>query len=105
MSETERRRVKQAAHNLEHGIEPRSVLKDVHSPLVRMADLDYYPAGRWAADLIRSSDAAEPEIPLREQITQLERKMKEAAKRLEFEEAAQLRDRLKELRELQIYQG
>ena len=46
-----------------------------------------------------------PEVPLAQRIARVEKEMKAAAKRLEFEEAAMLRDRLKELRELQIYAG
>jgi len=102
MAETGRRRIKQATYNEENGIEPRSILKDVHNPLVQMADADYLPAARFGAGLKKPVPS---ELPLREQISQLEKQMKEAAKRLEFEEAAQLRDRLRELRELQIYSG
>jgi len=54
----------------------------------------------------RLSDVAEGlELPLAERITKLEKEMRAAAKRLEFEEAAALRDRLRELREIQIYAG
>ena len=101
MDETTRRRERQNRYNLEHGIEPRSILKDIHSPLVKMSDLDYYPAQRHGF-----SKVAEPsDRPLREQIAELEKRMKVAAKNLEFEEAALYRDQLKELRELQIYAG
>ncbi|MEM7583861.1 MAG: excinuclease ABC subunit UvrB [Acidobacteriota bacterium] len=96
--ETRRRRERQQAYNREHGIEPKTILKDIHSPLVRMSQLDYYPAGGGPV-----SEVAEPDVPLSQQIARLEKDMKAAAKRLEFEEAAVLRDRLKELRELQIF--
>ncbi len=96
--ETRRRRLRQEAYNQEHGIEPQTILKDIHSPLVRMSQLDYYPAGGGLV-----SEVAEPDVPLSQQITRAEKEMKAAAKRLEFEEAAMLRDRLKELRELQIF--
>ena len=99
MDETNRRRARQEEYNREHGIEPRSILKDIHSPLVRMSELDLYPAHRHRKSLV----AEGREVPLREQIAALEKEMKEAAKRLEFEEAAALRDQIKELRELQIY--
>jgi excinuclease ABC subunit B len=102
MEETRRRRIKQEAYNVEHGIEPQTILKDVHSPLVRMAELDYLGSGKWAP-VDERLEAAQNDMPLREQIAQVEKKMREAAKRLEFEEAAMLRDRLKSLRELQIY--
>jgi excinuclease ABC subunit B len=99
MDETERRRVKQDTYNQENGIEPTTILKDIHNPLVQMSNLDL-----WAAGPTRLSDAAEEiDIPLSERISRLEKDMRAAAKRLEFEEAASLRDKLKELRELQIY--
>ncbi|MDX1632923.1 MAG: UvrB/UvrC motif-containing protein, partial [Thermoanaerobaculia bacterium] len=99
IEETERRRERQQEFNEEHGIEPRTILKDIHSPLVRMSNLDLYDAGPQ-----RLSEIAEdPDLPLNERIDRLEKKMKAHAERLEFEEAAEIRDRLKELRELQIY--
>jgi excinuclease ABC subunit B len=45
------------------------------------------------------------ELPLAERISKLEKEMRAAAKRLEFEEAAVMRDKLRELREIQIYAG
>jgi excinuclease ABC subunit B len=101
LDETERRRRKQADYNQLMGIEPRSILKDIHSPLVQMSNLDYYPVGPT-----RLSELAEGgEAPLSERIARVEKEMRAAAKRLEFEEAAELRDKLKELREIQIYAG
>jgi len=99
LDETERRRVKQRAYNEEHGIEPATILKDIHNPLVQMMNLDLYSAG--PARL--SEVAGEVDMPLAERISRLEKEMKAAAKRLEFEEAATLRDQIRELRELQIY--
>ena len=104
MEETERRRRVQERYNREHGIEPASILKEVHSPLVQMSNLDYlHKAGAEAAaaveDLLRE-DA--PEMPLERRIARLEKAMKQASRRLEFEQAAVLRDRLKELRELKV---
>jgi excinuclease ABC subunit B len=101
LDETERRRAKQGVYNAEHGIEPATILKDIHNPLVQMSNLDLYSAGP-----ARLSDVAEAmDIPLAERISRLEKEMRAAAKRLEFEEAATLRDQIKELRELQIYAG
>ncbi|HEX5758340.1 MAG TPA: excinuclease ABC subunit UvrB [Thermoanaerobaculia bacterium] len=102
IDETTRRRVRQESYNVEMGIEPRSILKDIHSPLVQMSSLDYYAVGAPA----RLSELADrSELPLTERIARLEKEMRAAAKRLEFEEAAELRDKLKELREIQIYAG
>jgi excinuclease ABC subunit B len=101
LDETERRRRKQEDYNVRMGIEPRTVLKDIHSPLVAMSNLDYYSVGPT-----RLLEVAEGlELPLAERIAKLEKEMRAAAKRLEFEEAAALRDRLRELREIQIYAG
>ncbi|HVT59811.1 MAG TPA: excinuclease ABC subunit UvrB [Thermoanaerobaculia bacterium] len=101
IDETERRRRKQDDYNRAAGIEPRTILKDIHSPLVQMSNLDYYGVGPT-----RLSDVAESlELPLAERISRLEKEMRAAAKRLEFEEAAALRDQLRELREIQIYAG
>jgi excinuclease ABC subunit B len=101
LAETERRRGTQEAYNRRHGIEPRTILKDIASPLVQMSNLDLYAVSPGFAMEI----AEKSEIPLAERIARLEKEMKAAAKRLEFEEAAVLRDKLKELRELQIYAG
>ncbi len=101
MDETARRRANQEAYNLEHGIEPRSILRDIHSPLVAMSNLDLYSARPGLAMEV----AENLEIPLAERIARLEKDMKAAAKALEFEQAAVLRDKLRELRELQIYSG
>ena len=98
LEETARRRTRQQAYNDEHGIEPQAILKDIHSPLVRMSNLDYLEPGRRRA----GSEIAESDLPIREQISRLEKSMKEAARALEFEEAASLRDRIRELRELQV---
>ncbi len=101
IDETERRRRKQEDYNQRMGIEPRTVLKDIHSPLVAMSNLDYYSVG--PTPLLEVAEGLE--LPLAERISKLEKEMRAAAKRLEFEEAAVLRDRLRELREIQIYAG
>ncbi len=101
VAETKRRRIRQETYNREHGIEPRTILKDIHSPLVAMSNLDY--SANLSPRLLEVADG--PEVPLAQRIARVEKEMKAAAKRLEFEEAAILRDRLKELRELQIYAG
>jgi excinuclease ABC subunit B len=102
IDETERRRIKQTAYNLEHGIEPATILKDIHNPLVQMMNLDLYAAG-GPPKLGGGADSSD--LPLTERISRLEKEMRAAAKRLEFEEAAAFRDQLRELRELQIYAG
>jgi excinuclease ABC subunit B len=99
-TETERRRERQRRYNEEHSIEPRSILKEIHSPLVKMSELDLYRPDVSSIEEVAEDDGGGS---LAERIERLERRMKEAAKRLEFEEAAVLRDRLRELRQLQIF--
>ncbi|MEM7480255.1 MAG: excinuclease ABC subunit UvrB [Acidobacteriota bacterium] len=99
IDEGRRRREVQQAYNSEHGIEPKTILKDVHNPLVALSNLDAYaPDPRLLAEVAEGD-----EVPLPKRIARLEKAMKEAAKKLEFEEAAALRDQVKELKELQIY--
>jgi len=105
IGETSRRRSKQAAYNQEHDIEPRTILKDVSNPLVVMSSLDYWePDGPLSrvAESLGEPDAAD-EISLHRRITDLEKRMRRAARQLEFEEAAQLRDHIKDLRSRQVY--
>ncbi len=104
IGETERRRRVQEGYNREHGIEPASILKEVHSPLVQMSNLDYLHKSAVQAedgveDLLREEDSR---LPLEKRIARLEKAMKQAAKRLEFEQAAVFRDRLGKLRELKV---
>ena len=101
IEETNRRRATQEAFNREHGIEPKTIVKDIASPLLALSNLDYHDAAFLPPRVgeVDVTDAAS----LAKAITELEKQMKAAAKRLEFEEAAQLRDRIKELRAQQIY--
>jgi excinuclease ABC subunit B len=101
IEETNRRRATQEAFNTEHGIEPKTIVKDIASPLLALSNLDYHDAAFLPPRVgeVDVTDAAS----LAKAITELEKQMKTAAKRLEFEEAAQLRDRIKELRAQQIY--
>ncbi len=106
LGETERRRETQAAYNVEHGIEPRSIIKDVANPLVAMSAIDYHDSGTVLGRAAESDlDEDEDGASLAKLIGELEKRMKMAAKNLEFEEAARLRDRVRELRRRQIYKG
>jgi len=104
LAETRRRRAKQAAYNEQHGIEPQSIIKDVANPLLAMANLDYYgPGGDRPRLREREQGEPEDEASLNRLISELEGRMRAAAKALEFEEAARLRDRIRELRRQQIF--
>jgi excinuclease ABC subunit B len=101
IEETNRRRSIQRAYNLEHGIEPATIVKAINSDLVKMANLDYFevpggPSGRSRLDMVAEGD-------LDKQISRLTKEMKDAAKNLDFERAAELRDKLRELKELRIF--
>jgi len=98
IEETSRRRALQEAYNAEHGIVPASIVKQVNSPLVRMSNMDYYdiPVREPRPDL---PDAES----LRRRIQDLEKQMRGAAKELDFERAAALRDEIRSLRELEIF--
>jgi excinuclease ABC subunit B len=97
IDETARRRTIQEKYNVEHGIVPASIVKQVNSPLVRMGNLDYYEL----------SLPPRPDLPdresIRKRIADLEKQMKTAAKELDFEKAAALRDEIRGLRELEIF--
>ena len=106
LGETRRRRERQAAHNTKHGIEPRTIVKDVASPLLAMSELDYYgPGSRPLRVGDGDDDFPDDAVSLNKLIAELEKRMRASAKALEFEEAARLRDRLKELRRQQIYKS
>ncbi len=78
-----------------------SILKEIHNPLVQMSNLDYHDAR--AGRLLEVAEVTAGAFG--ESIRSLEKQMRAAAKRLEFEQAAALRDRIKELRELHDRRG
>jgi excinuclease ABC subunit B len=95
MGETSRRRAIQAAYNQEHGITPESIKKNLGELLSSVYEHDYAVIPEVAEtpeERYRSLDELEKEIKV------VEKQMREAAKALEFEKAAGLRDRLKTLR-------
>jgi excinuclease ABC subunit B len=92
IDETDRRREIQTEYNEQHGITPETITKAIRSGL--QSELS---ARRVAAEAIRLS---EQEMDRTELISSLEREMFQAAEELEFEKAARLRDRIKELREM-----
>jgi excinuclease ABC subunit B len=95
IGETNRRRAIQAAYNQEHGITPESIRKNIGELLSSVYEADYVAVPEMAeepADRYRTVEDLDKEIK------GLEKKMRVAAKALEFEEAARIRDRIKTLR-------
>lgn len=97
MDETQRRREKQLAFNKEHGITPQTIKKAIR----RGIELELQ-AGRTARDALRKDEQSFNRTEL---IAQLEKDMLEAAQNLEFEKAADLRDKVKELKEMPEIEG
>ncbi|MEH2293216.1 excinuclease ABC subunit UvrB [Nostoc sp.] len=98
IDETDRRRGIQTAHNLLHGITPQPIVKKSSNAILAFLDV----SRRLNATDLKVVDEHIDELPLEQipqLITLLEAQMKEAAKKLEFEEAAKLRDRIKHLRD------
>ena len=93
MDETQRRREKQAAYNREHGIVPKTVIKSVRDLLDISAQSD-----ETDSQARKGSAPALTKQQKTAKIAALEKQMKEAAKMLEFELAAALRDQIIELR-------
>jgi len=89
IDETDRRRTKQAAYNAEHGIKPETIRKAIRSGIE--AEVEGRRAARRAVRL------SEKDFARTELVRQLEAEMHRAAERLEFERAAELRDRIQEL--------
>jgi excinuclease ABC subunit B len=95
MGETTRRRAIQAAYNEEHHITPESIKKNLGELLSSVYEADYVTvpvAAEEPEERYRTLDDLEKEVKV------LEKQMREAAKALEFEKAAEIRDRLKKLR-------
>ena len=95
MDETNRRRAIQEAYNTANGITPQSIVRPLEMSLARIIEADY-------SDFTSSEMDGIPEFKTQEEldafIAKMETEMRETAKRFEFEKAAKLRDRIKELR-------
>jgi excinuclease ABC subunit B len=98
IDETERRREKQQAYNAAHGITPKSIVKAVADVMEGAVPLGPSTARRFAkvAEEVTDYGRLSPE-DLAKRISRLEQQMYEHARNLEFEEAAQLRDRIRQM--------
>ncbi|GIU83373.1 MAG: UvrABC system protein B [Acidimicrobiales bacterium] len=99
IGETNRRRALQQAYNEKHGIDPKSVRKAVRDILDLVRGEEGIGGGRAQADTTPLRRAARGEqMDLAELVRALEEEMHEAARELRFEEAARLRDEIRELK-------
>jgi excinuclease ABC subunit B len=95
ISETERRRQIQEAYNVENGITPASIVKSIDDVLSSIYERDY-------VTVATDSDEFRTHGELEAHVTTLQVQMKAAAANLEFEKAATLRDRIKQLRSREL---
>jgi excinuclease ABC subunit B len=99
--ETNRRRKIQEEHNKRYKITPQSVKKSVRNILASIYEADYFTVP--AVSDIKEEYASIKEIPT--MVQKLKKEMKEAARLLEFERAAELRDKIQRLEEMQLKVG
>ncbi len=99
IDETNRRRAKQVSYNKENDITPMSIIKSVDMDLARIVEADYVTVPLDDAGLDTAAANIKSEKQLAEMLQQLESQMREAAKKFEFEKAAQLRDRIRSLKQ------
>jgi len=97
IEETARRRRLQEEYNREHGITPKTIVKSIDATLVTAYEADYF---KVPLELDKFEEYSPKQ--LKETIHQLEAEMRHAAKEMKFERAAELRDRLKYLREREL---
>jgi excinuclease ABC subunit B len=99
IDETNRRRAKQVAYNTENNITPMSIIKSVDMELAKIVEADYVTVPIDEAVLDAAASNIKNETQLAEVLLLLETQMREAAKKFEFEKAAQLRDRIRSLKQ------
>jgi excinuclease ABC subunit B len=97
IGETKRRRAIQEAYNTEHGITPTTIIKSIDATLVTAYEADYFKVPLELDDFEEYSPKK-----LKETIAQLEADMRHAAKEMKFEQAAEIRDKLRYLREREL---
>ncbi len=100
IDETERRRAKQLAWNEENGITPETVKKGMRTILESIEEHDYYTPPGVAAETPEEYGATLKDIP--KLVKRLRKEMLAAAKALDFETAALLRDRIKKLEDMEL---
>ncbi|OGW36698.1 MAG: excinuclease ABC subunit B [Nitrospirae bacterium GWC2_56_14] len=101
IAETNRRRTVQETYNKEHDITPQSIRKNIQSALRTVYEQDYFTVP------IAAEDAGEyvPTVDIPALIARLDKQMRAAAKELDFETAAELRDKIRSLRRQEMAVG
>jgi excinuclease ABC subunit B len=96
IAETDRRRARQRAYNEENGITPETVRKNIAEPIGQACEADYVT--------VKPDEAWEFASPkeLSRQLVKLRKEMERAAKSLDFERAAEIRDRLLAMEKLEL---
>jgi len=97
LDETNRRRAIQEVFNRENGITPQTIVKPIEATLITASEADYF---KVPTDIEELEDYSPENVDAT--ITRLEAQMRGAAKRFEFEKAAELRDRIRVLRDRQL---
>jgi len=97
LDETNRRRAIQEEYNRENGITPQTIVKPIEATLITASEADYF---KLPTELDEIEDYTPAKIEAT--IARLETEMRGAAKRFEFEKAAELRDRIKVLRDREL---
>lgn len=105
IDETERRRQRQIAYNVEHGITPETIRKEIPDILAEYKERPPFVPTSVVMEVQETFGSLSSETDMEEQIRKLEKAMKEAAGMLEFEKAAVLRDQIKVLRHQQLFLG
>ncbi len=101
INETNRRRTVQEAYNAAHGITPQSIKKNIQATLRTVYEGDYFTVP------IAAEDAGDyvPTVNIPKLISRLEMEMRAAAKKLDFETAAELRDKIRSLKQQELAVG
>ena len=97
IGETQRRRAIQEQFNRENGITPQTIVKPIEATLITASEADYFKVPSEVEEIEDYSPAN-----IEATVARLEVEMRAAAKRFEFERAAELRDRIKVLREREL---
>jgi len=98
LKETDRRRALQAQYNEEHGITPETIRSSIRDLLQTVYERDYYTVEVETP----AKETFDSPADLERRIGELDAQMKDAARRLDFEHAAELRDRIRALRRQQV---